>query len=65
MFAIMYCHPITIRSDIEMSDYPPLPISENLLTSDHRTLDAKSVTFEIWKNRMNKDFVSKFVEILR
>jgi hypothetical protein len=48
------------KEDIDLSVYAP-----QILTKDARTVDAKSVAFEIWKNRKDPDFVSKFVEILR
>ena len=50
---------------MKLSGDAPEAISDTLLTLDHSTIDAKNITFEIWKNRMNKDFVGKFIELLR
>lgn len=39
-------------------------VSTDILTKDFKTLDAKSVTFQIWKHRNDADFISTFIEIL-
>ena len=39
-------------------------ISAEMLTEDNKTIDTRNITFQIWKNRRDPNFVIKFVELL-